>query len=265
MDLVLQSASLARLWVYCIVPLGLLAVVFATSVAVYLINSNLAQQKEELKLTGSKAVASFDHEMTLRAYSVQAMRRTAEHYLTGRSQLTIDPTRYLLKLDDRQGYTLSLPPGYQENEIGNISGAGRIPTQNSVTAREMAMTIGLMPLFRTATSRDSDTAWVYYTSKNRFTHIFPRATPEEFFYSDKSLEYDVYTMALPHNNPQRTEFWTPPYLDEAGKGMMVSVAAPVYEGEHFRGTVALDITLSKLTLLLKNFEGKTFRYPDPLD
>ena len=242
-----------RQWLIYTIPLGILAIVFSMAVAVYLFNSHLNLQKEQLQLIAAKTVATFDHEMTQRAYSVTAMRKTAEQFLSGRTLLTFDPTHYLHRYKKSNGYTLKLPPSFNENDIGNITGAGSVPSKNSLTAKEIAMTIGLLPLFKTIVDRDHDTPWVYYTSQNRFTHIFPWASPDQFFYTDKSLEYDVFTLAQPKNNPQRKIFWTPPYLDEAGKGMMVSVASPVYQHDSFRGTIAIDITLSQLDLLLKIF------------
>lgn len=234
--------------------LGLVAVIFSSAMAYYLFDAHLAEQKEQLRLIGAKTVATFDHEMTLRAYSVETMRKTAEQYLAGRTVLTFDPTRHLHRIESQEGYTMDLPPGYDEGEIGSITGAGPIPAKDSLTAREMAMTIGLLPLFQSVLARDNDTPWVYYTSQNRFTNLYPRVSPKVFFYTDKSLGYDVFTMALPQNNPQRKVFWTPPYRDEAGKGMMVTVAAPVYQGNNFRGSVAIDITLSKLTWLLERYK-----------
>lgn len=233
-----------------IATLSMLSLVFALAVAYYLFSSHLARQKNELNLIGAEIVANFDQEVTLRTTSVSAMRKTAEQYLMGRARLTLDPTRHLRRIRKPDGYALDIPPGYGENDIGNITGAGAIPASNTTTAREMAMTLGLLPLFQTVVARDQDTPWVYYTSQNRFTHIYPRVSPRIFCYTDKSLEYDMFTMASPNNNPQRKIFWTPPYRDEAGKGMMVTVAAPVYEADHFRGTVAIDIALSKLKWLL---------------
>lgn len=229
---------------------GLVAVLFALVVSYSLFNAHLAQQKQQLNFFGAKTAANFDHEMTVRAYSVNAICKTAEQYMSGKSQLAVDITRYLRPTANSKGYTLALPPGYSDKQIGNITGAGNIPARNTPASREMAMTVGLMPLFQSLIARDADTPWIYYTSQNRFTHIYPRVSPKVFTYTDKSLEYDVFTMALPKNNPQRKLFWTPPYQDEAGKGMMVTVAAPVYEGDDFRGTVAVDILLSKLTWLL---------------
>lgn len=241
-------------WLIGIVPLGLLAILFSSAVAYYQYDAHLSQQKEQLGVIGTRTAANFDHEISLREYSVRAMRKTAEQYLNKRSQLTLDPALHLRRIESMKGYTLDRPAGYKEEEIGSITGAGAIPAKNSPVAREIAMAMGLLPLFQTVVTRDNDTPWVYYTSKNRFTSLYPRVSPQKYFYSDKSLEYDVFTMALPKNNPQRKVFWTPPYRDQAGMGMMVSVAAPVYEGAHFRGSIAIDLTLSKLAWLLERYE-----------
>lgn len=243
-----------RRWLICIAPLGLVALLFSPVVAYYLFDSHLSHQKEHIRLSSAKTASNFDHEMTMRAFSIMAMRKIAEQYLMERNRLTLDPTRHLRRIESLNGYTLDLPAGYNAGEIGSITGAGPVPAADSPTAREVAMTIGLMPLFQTVSARDKDTPWVYYTSQNRFTSLYPRVSPKVFFYTDKSLQYDVFTMALPKNNPRRNVFWTPPYRDEAGKGMMVTVAAPVYEADHFRGSVALDISLSKLGWLLERFE-----------
>ena len=236
---------------FYIAALGMAAVLFALVVVYYLFDAELARQQQQIKTIAAETVANFDYEMKLRAYSVRAMRNNAEQYLMGRSQLTIDPTRHLRRIKYPDGYTLDLPPGYNANDIGNITGAGAIPASDTPAAREMAMTIGLLPLFQTVLARDPDTPWVYYTSLNRFTHLYPRVSPGTFCFTDKSLEYDAFTLALPKNNPQRKVFWTPPYLDEGGHGMMVTVAAPVYAAGHFRGSLALDIRLSKLDWLLE--------------
>jgi diguanylate cyclase (GGDEF)-like protein len=241
-------------WIICMLTTAAGVVAFSLVVAYYLFENNLAQQRDQLQLIGSKTLSTLENEINVRNITLKAIRNNAEQYLAGKSRVTLDPTRYLHRLKKNNAYTMEIPPGYDATSIGNITGAGPIPARNSVAAREMAMSIGLMPLFQTLINRDKATAWVYYTSKNRFTHIFPRVSVSEFCYTDKSLDFDVYKMALPQNNPLHKIFWTPPYQDEAGKGMMVTVAAPVYEGKQFRGTVAIDVTLSALASLLKQYE-----------
>jgi GAF domain-containing protein/HAMP domain-containing protein len=48
-------------------------------------------------------------------------------------------------------------------------------------------------------------------------------------------------------NPQHRSRWTIPYVDAAGGGLVVTVAAPVYEGDKFSGVVAADMKLVNVT------------------
>jgi GAF domain-containing protein/HAMP domain-containing protein len=56
-----------------------------------------------------------------------------------------------------------------------------------------------------------------------------------------------YAITSPLFNPQRTARWTIPYEDAAGGGLVVTVGAPVYEGDEFVGVVAADMQLSAIT------------------
>ncbi|HSL42769.1 MAG TPA: GAF domain-containing protein [Anaerolineales bacterium] len=56
-----------------------------------------------------------------------------------------------------------------------------------------------------------------------------------------------YTISSPLFNPHRMARWTIPYVDATGGGMVVTVAAPVYEGDEFRGIVAADMQLTEIT------------------
>jgi len=56
-----------------------------------------------------------------------------------------------------------------------------------------------------------------------------------------------YSITAPSYNPQRLPRWTLPYLDATGGGLVVTVAAPVYEGDQFRGIVAADMQLVGIT------------------
>ena len=56
-----------------------------------------------------------------------------------------------------------------------------------------------------------------------------------------------FEISSPLFNPQRLQRWTIPYVDAAGGGLVVTAAAPVYEGEEFIGVVAADMQLSQIT------------------
>ncbi len=56
-----------------------------------------------------------------------------------------------------------------------------------------------------------------------------------------------FVISAPMFNPQRLPRWTIPYVDAAGGGLVVTAAAPVYEGDQFLGVVAADMQLSQIT------------------
>ncbi len=56
-----------------------------------------------------------------------------------------------------------------------------------------------------------------------------------------------YLSANPTNNPDRNAAWSSVYVDATGKGLMVTVAAPVYAGGEFIGCVGIDFTLKDIS------------------
>jgi hypothetical protein len=67
-----------------------------------------------------------------------------------------------------------------------------------------------------------------------------------------------YSVASPLFNPQRLPRWTIPYVDATGGGLVVTVAAPVYEGNEFTGVVAADMQLTRITQQISSINvGKT--------
>ncbi|MBP7651939.1 cache domain-containing protein [Candidatus Dependentiae bacterium] len=163
-------------------------------------------------------------------------------------------------------YTLdSFPLPYSKNMIGNIRGTGSLKKRNQQYYREIKMALALNNIFRAAVDSLPNIAWVYYTSKNEFINIYPwehtnsiSNKPEDIYkHITELLTLDFYKFGLPENNPLRKLFWTPAYIDSAGKGMMITCAKPVYNGQFFLGTVSADLTLDVLNKLISDFEIKS--------
>jgi signal transduction histidine kinase len=57
------------------------------------------------------------------------------------------------------------------------------------------------------------------------------------------------------NNPDGSAFWTEPYLDSWGNGVLVSFAAPLHIGGELYGVVAVDVTLKFLEDFVKPSAG----------
>lgn len=56
-----------------------------------------------------------------------------------------------------------------------------------------------------------------------------------------------YLITAPLFNPQHTTRWTIPYVDATGGGLVVTAAAPVYDGDEFIGVIAADMQLAQIT------------------
>ncbi|MCI5158645.1 MAG: serine/threonine protein phosphatase, partial [Candidatus Electrothrix sp. AUS1_2] len=112
----------------------------------------------------------------------------------------------------------------------------------------------LNSLFQATKENIPDSAWIYYTSKNNFLNIYPWVPSDKFQFSQELYTHEFYRWGLPSVNPERKAFWTPVYIDEYGQGAMVTAVRPVYRKDEFLGTVAIDITLDKLTDYLHEFK-----------
>ena len=154
------------------------------------------------------------------------------------------------------GYSLDqLRPPFTEKIVGNLTGKGSLHNRDANFYREVAMALELNPLFQVIAHNIPNAVWIYYISANRFINIYPWVNSQHFVFNDELYDQELYKLGLPEHNPQRRTFWTEAYIDEAGTGLMVTCATPVYDGERFMGTVALDITLNVLNKFVQHFHA----------
>ena len=128
--------------------------------------------------------------------------------------------------------------------VGNLTGAGPLRALKGPDRQELDMALRLGSAFAAtalALKPVATVAWVYYTSRQHFIHIHPWTHSRVEAYHKRLLTMDFFVRGMARANPQREVFWTAPYEDHYGKGMMVTVAAPVYRGKSFIGTVAIDL------------------------
>ncbi|MEI7610339.1 MAG: cache domain-containing protein, partial [Rhodospirillaceae bacterium] len=146
-----------------------------------------------------------------------------------------------------------VPAPYTPELVGNLTAPAREP--DAAFRSEVEMALSLNPRFHAITRVLPSAAWVYYTSASGFINIYPWTVSKEFKFGKELHDKEFFLGGLPERNPKRKRFWTEAYVDEAGKGLMVTVAAPVYQGKSFKGTVALDLTLDELNRFVKTWNG----------
>ena len=108
--------------------------------------------------------------------------------------------------------------------------------------------------------------WTYfYDAGGRWLLNYPYLSVDELFRSTKTGDlsnairaaFDAdgthpVELAGPRHNPKREMLWTRSYEDAFGKGRMVTLLAPVYQGDRYVGAIGTDITLSQLDTVLHN-------------
>ncbi len=246
-----RPRNLARLLCQLTLLGGVLGIVLALVLAWQGYQKAMQHGRSELQDAATRLVASIDHELQMRRNTLYNMKVLAEQYLAERSPLAWSPHPYLLPESSHAGYALQLPPGFSFEQLGNVTGLGPVPEEDSHTMREIRMALALTPLFRSLIERDPDTPWVYYTSGQRFLYLYPRVESSDFFVSEQTFSMPFYLLAHPAYNPGGELIWTPVYQDQAGKGWMVTMSVPVQDRGRFRGAISVDIATSRLAWLLE--------------
>ena len=171
------------------------------------------------------------------------LQTVAASYYANPANATSPYDSLVVPRPDKGGYALELPPTLSADQVAHLTGLGDLGRLDESTRREIAMALSLTPSFRWAKQIHPTSPWVYYVSARGFVCLYPWVSPEEYFISPSMLTREFYNEGLPKNNLDRHAFITEVYLDEYGQGLMVTLSAPVYEGDSFRGVVALDFAL----------------------
>ncbi|WP_232281979.1 SpoIIE family protein phosphatase [Beggiatoa alba] len=210
----------------------------------------------DIKASFESRLLTIDYVMQTATNQVQRMKIQAQNYLISHPSPPTDLTLLEALQEDKAQKTYNLdqlPTTYNIHMIGNLTGEGSLRNRTADFYRELAMALDLNSAYQGIETTIPNIAWVYYTSKNQFINIYPWVKSADFHFSAELYTHEFYTLGLPENNPSKSVFWTSAYIDEAGKGLMVTSAAPVYEKQTFLGTVALDFTLDILNNLLDHF------------
>jgi GAF domain-containing protein/HAMP domain-containing protein len=107
---------------------------------------------------------------------------------------------------------------------------------------------------------------IYLVDTRGVTRYYPninlaRLLPPDF----DATSRPYYTITSPLFNPERRARWTIPYVDATGGGLVVTVAAPLYENNHFAGVIAADMQLTEITEQINSIQVGETGYAFMLD
>ena len=195
-----------------------------------------------------------DHILKDAKHHLEMIKHQAEFYSNTHPQENIRNLLFQsIKEHPKENYfhTDILLSPLEQKTVSSLTGEGSFQNRENDFYNEIEMSTQLLPLFQMTQKNIPSIAWIYYISKKNFSNLFPWVSSKDFKFNQNYYTHEFYTLALPEKNPSRQSFWTPAYIDEYGKGLMVTASAPVYKGEQFRGIIGLDITLDELKRFLK--------------
>lgn len=124
-------------------------------------------------------------------------------------------------------------------------------TPDAVTDRSLRDSAVLEDLFPSLLAQTQTGVGIYYQGLQLTFRYYPvRGLPELELQNGaaeaaQTARIEDFLVA-PNNNPERKTVWLPPYLDDAGQGLLVSANTPIYYGDAFQGFIGIDVSLARL-------------------
>ncbi len=98
------------------------------------------------------------------------------------------------------------------------------------------------PYLKHIHDRLGDVGWIYYQDAGNTSLQYPYIEQSTAITSDFDWStYHTFVSVNPENNPERQIRWTPPTIDYAGEGLIVSVSIPVWRDDVFLGLWSIDL------------------------
>ncbi len=105
-----------------------------------------------------------------------------------------------------------------------------------------------------------DTIAIYFGGVSGETLYYPNIDLASIVPPDFDVtKREWYLKATPEQDPEHKAVWSDPYVDAAKHGLVITSSAPIYDSAgKFRGVIAMDIQLTKLTGIVSNYRfGQT--------
>ena len=124
-------------------------------------------------------------------------------------------------------------------------------TPDAITNQSLKDSSVLEELFPSLLAQTETGTGIYFQGPQLTFRYYPvRGLPELELQNGaaeaaQSAKIENFPIA-PQNNPERKTIWLPPYVDDAGQGLLISANTPIYYGDEFQGFIGIDVSLSRL-------------------
>jgi signal transduction histidine kinase/CheY-like chemotaxis protein len=233
--------------------LGILFIDFTIAIVRY--DNNLSKFEQQNYQQLVEQANKLENKLSQPMNAITSLRDFADYYLNYSSELKINGPKLIQEgdkfhLEKSQHNILERRPHLS----ANITGIGDITAMSEQLKQELAMASGLTPAFITAKNSSDVTDWFYYVSLSRFVSLYPWISHHNWQYRDLLLTNPFMKKIIQTSDTKDEFFWSTPYLDTAGKGLITGVAKKVFLDEKMVGVVMADLNLARLTDSLNTIE-----------
>ena len=257
----------------------LLGLIFATMlVSGYITLRAFYLVEERVQQITSDAMRSQANEFLLQATVSDAQRndlilkrieQDASQIARYTAEIFNHPDRYLQGAWDPEEHMTVGAEGQYLNEKDDIASVF-VPNFVTVDASlldKLRLSAHLDPVLASVYENDPNTVAVYVALEEEITRYYPNIGLGEVVPPDFQVtQRPWYVAAVPENNPEREVVWSEVYPDATGKGLLVTVAAPIYtdQGE-FIGVVGIDVSLEGIAASIERPWGVATHYTFRMD
>lgn len=157
----------------------------------------------------------------------------------------------LLKKADKSKYTLvgsfSNNALDENGDLSKIILSTKTPDYQK-SYEELLFTNTLDSAFKAVYKKHPIIAQVYSNSAMQVSRVYPPYDAQNLMDPDIDLPtFNFYYEGDEEHNPSKDPVWIPEvYVDPAGKGWIMSLVQPVYEGEKLSAVLGIDITVEEI-------------------
>ena len=220
-------------------------IIFLVLFFLLIINSLLDKKLKNIEIEVKNTSKSLEDKIKDTILALEFLEVVIENNYLKKDTLTLNYANQIHTVDKNNSFALDI------EGIANITGFGGISNSKDVRL-EIEMAMELTEYLKIVYGTNKNYAWIYYMSKNKFQVTYPYLHSKHFMFTSKTMDNQLWTMALEENNPDAEIFVTPLYFDEGGDGLMISVGIPLYVQNEFIGSADIDITLRALSVFLKD-------------
>ncbi len=191
----------------------------------------------------------------------RALGLSVTNYMTYHEDVATDPriVKKMKDLPDLNRFEISLGNQLKEDPAyaGTLTAVGSIHRVNPFLLKEIEAVLSLGGQFETLAEKQNDVVSAYYLSAQQFLYFTPRIgeVARNFHFKDELYTRPFWVQAEPKTNPSKRQIITELYEDIGGRGLMITIAEPVYYRDRFLGVASIDIGLDTIKRILENGEG----------